>query len=183
MDDFLRTPVWYPALSRYTFKTLFLELSPEELRALAAGEEEGATAGAVIAKLKPLLSATPGNAFVFVDSCAPTDTERFAGKRGAVYSAKSAWKFLCRSEKVRRATIGRHGDPLRGVDCGRCKPLAVIDIHCPVGHDNHAAVAQLEHLKDAVAAQSVLRVQRVETDWRIGCDTPEPKLNASASSS
>lgn len=103
MDDFLRTPVWYPALSRYTFKTLFLELSPEELRALAAGEEEGATAGAVIAKLKPLLSATPGNAFVFVDSCAPTDTERFAGKRGAVYSAKSAWKFLCRSEKVRRA--------------------------------------------------------------------------------
>lgn len=103
MEDFLRTPVWYRKLGRYSLKTLFLELNADELAALANGDESGPAALAAVEKLKPLMSATPGNAFVSVDCCAPTDTERFAGKRGAVYSAASAWTFLARSRKVREA--------------------------------------------------------------------------------
>ena len=44
-----------------------------------------------------------GNCIVSVDLAAPTDTERFAGKRGAVYSARSAWHYLCESDKIRHA--------------------------------------------------------------------------------
>ncbi|MEA4862895.1 MAG: hypothetical protein AB7F40_04695 [Victivallaceae bacterium] len=103
MDDFLRAQNWYPALKHYTFKSSFLPLNPAEIAALAAGEETSDTARKVIARLKPMLKEVPGNSFVSVDCCAPTDTERFAGKRGAVFSARSAWTFLARSAKVREA--------------------------------------------------------------------------------
>ena len=37
------------------------------------------------------------------DCCAPTDTERFELKRGAVFSPESTWKYLALSGKVRQA--------------------------------------------------------------------------------
>lgn len=103
MDEFLRAQNWYSALKNHTFKSAFLPLYPAEIAALAAGEETSETALGVIAKLKPIIKEIPGNSFVSVDCCAPTDTERFAGKRGAVFSARSAWTFLARSAKVREA--------------------------------------------------------------------------------
>ncbi len=111
MDDFLRIPVWYKTLKKHTFPTNFLKLEPNELNALAAGEEDSPAAKAVIAKMQPLMH-RPGNNFVLVDSCAPTDTERYYAKRGAVHSARSAWVFLARSAKVRAAVAGGMADTI-----------------------------------------------------------------------
>ncbi len=102
-DDFFRTPVWYPILSEHTFTTYFVRLSFEETGALAAGETSGEVAEGVIKRLRYPMDATPGNCFIITDKCAPTDTERFLFKRGAVYSPESAWKYLAASAKVRAA--------------------------------------------------------------------------------
>ena len=90
-QDFFRTPVWYPVLAEYTWKTRFLRLEPEELELLSAGKtrDDEAPLYSPVAKnlmheMEVHLSDIPGNAFVFVDNCAPTDTERYAGKGGAV---------------------------------------------------------------------------------------------------
>lgn len=106
MENFLRAPVWYPALSGHTFLTSFVRLHPEAVAALAAGVTDGRESEAVAAAIESLrlpMSAIPGNAFAFVDTCAPTDTERFELKRGAVFSPESAWLYLALSEKVRTA--------------------------------------------------------------------------------
>ena len=105
--DFLRTPVWYPVLAGHTFLTTFVKLRKDALNILIAGgdfdrEEEGRNPAVkrVIEDLRQPMAAIPGNCFVSVDRCAPTDTERFAGKRGAVFSPESAWKWwqvCCRS--------------------------------------------------------------------------------------
>ena len=108
MNDFLRTPVWYPVLGAYSLMTNFLKLTPEELEALKNGEESGAVAQKAINRLKPLMKMVPHSAFVSVDVCAPVDTERYTAKRGAVYSAQSAWRFLARSQKVRQAVVAGH---------------------------------------------------------------------------
>ena len=111
-EDFLRTPVWYPVLAGYTFLTSFVKLRKEALAALVAGEnyddyedddEVNPAVEGIIEELRKPMAAIPGNCFVSVDSCAPTDTERFLNKRGAVYSPESAWKYLTLSDKVRRA--------------------------------------------------------------------------------
>ncbi len=96
-------PEWYPALAAHTFVTSFVKLHPEAVRLLAEGEEDKDISRQVIRDLRLPMSGIRGNCFTSVDSCAPTDTERFRLKRGAVYSPLSAWKFLCRSEKVRHA--------------------------------------------------------------------------------
>ncbi len=112
VNHFLRTPVWYPVLASHTFLTSFVRLRKEAVAALIAGENQEdfdrpdelpSAVSAVIEDLRKPMAAIPGNCFVSVDTCAPTDTERFAAKRGAVYSPESAWKFLTRSEKVRAA--------------------------------------------------------------------------------
>ncbi len=102
-QDFLRTPIWYPALAGHTFLTSFVKLQSQEIQALAAGETKGNVVKAVIGRMKLPMSAIPGNCFVSVDLCSPTDTKRFYAKRGAVYSPQSAWRVLAESEKVRRA--------------------------------------------------------------------------------
>ena len=106
--EFFRIPHWYPYFSAYTFKTSFVRLRPEAAAFLAASDEERKELSKnisrqVIADLKAPMSHIHGNCFVSVDCCAPTDTERFLKKKGAVYSPESAWKFLCQSEKVRKA--------------------------------------------------------------------------------
>ncbi|MEI3001128.1 MAG: hypothetical protein V8T86_09565, partial [Victivallis sp.] len=57
----------------------------------------------ILEDLRQPLGAIPGNAFACVDCCAPTDTERFELKRGAVFSPESTWKYLALSGKVRQA--------------------------------------------------------------------------------
>ncbi len=100
-------PVWYEALARYAFPTRFVPVSPELARLIAEHDVEKIAASPLtaetIAELKKVLSHIPGNCFVSVDTCAPTDTERYAGKRGATYSAKSTFFNLIASEKVRAA--------------------------------------------------------------------------------
>lgn len=106
----LSIPGWYQELGPYTFETKFLKLRPEAVAALAQGAGGGEKISMdseisrqVIAELKLLMRTVPGNSFVSVDCCAPTDTERFMQKGGAVYSAKSAWFYLVQSEKVASA--------------------------------------------------------------------------------
>ena len=101
--EFCRTPVWYPSLANHTFVTSFVRLRDEEITALQKGETDTPVARGVIARMSEPMNAFKGNCFVFVDSAAPTDTERFAGKRGAVFSARSAWRYLAESAKVRRS--------------------------------------------------------------------------------
>ncbi len=106
-ENFLRTPVWYPVLSAHTFLTSFVRLRPEAVAALAAGydtpNKKNPEVREAIESLRQPMSAIPGNCFASVDVCAPTDTERFADKHGAVFSPESAWRFLAQSRKVRAA--------------------------------------------------------------------------------
>jgi hypothetical protein len=99
--DACRMPVWYSSLAADSFPTVFVKLRPEERSALAGGESSGAVADAVLPRLDHAMRSFPGNRFVSVDLAAPTDTERFREKRGAVRSAGSAWRCLAESAKVR----------------------------------------------------------------------------------
>lgn len=101
--EFCKTSNWYGALSNYTFPTSFVKLKPLEIQALADGITTGKAVSEAIERLSTPMELYPGNCFVFVDCAAPTDTERYAGKRGAVHSPQSAWKFLAMSAKVRNA--------------------------------------------------------------------------------
>lgn len=110
-ENFLRLPVWYPILAGHTFLTSFVKLRLEALALLASGEnlelenkgKVNPVVASVIEDLRKPMAAIPGNCFISVDSCAPTDTERFLNKRGAVYSPESAWRVLAQSDKVRWA--------------------------------------------------------------------------------
>lgn len=103
IKQFCRIPVWYPSLANHTFVTSFVRLRETEIEALRNGDESTATAQGVIRRLSDLMRKFKGNCFITVDTVAPTDTERFTGKHGAVYSARSAWHYLVSSEKVRQA--------------------------------------------------------------------------------
>ena len=98
-----RMPEWYPKLYKHCFPTVFLELSADELDALKQGQTDSETVRHVLPELKRVMSNFPAPRFFSVDTVAPTDTERFKLKRGAVHSAASAWKILAESEKVRSA--------------------------------------------------------------------------------
>ena len=104
--EFLRMPNWYPYLASHTFPTAFVRLRPEAVTFLAASDEERAGMSKSVSKqvvedLRQPMSKIPGNCFTSTDFVSPTDTERFLGKRGAVYSPESAWRFLGQSKKVR----------------------------------------------------------------------------------
>ena len=98
-----RMPEWYPKLEKDCFPTVFLELGAEELEALKDGQTESEVLKDLLPELKRVMSEFSGAKFFSVDTVAPTDTERFRLKRGAVHSAVSAWKILTESEKVREA--------------------------------------------------------------------------------
>jgi hypothetical protein len=102
-QDVFKTSFWYNSLSNYTFPTTFLKLSDEEKKLLSDGVSEGDKVAAVISRLNGAMKAFFGSKFVFLDRVAPTDTERFKLKNGAVYSAASAWKYLALSDKARNS--------------------------------------------------------------------------------
>ena len=101
--DFYRMQDWYPKLSSCSFPAVFLTLKENEIAALAVGETGPDVLSGVLSRLNPALRTFSGMRFVSVDAVAPTDTERFLKKRGAVSSAKSAWAVLAESSKVRSA--------------------------------------------------------------------------------
>ena len=99
----LKTSNWYQSLAEHTFPTSFVKLSADEIVALADGDTTSTIAESIVSRLENPMRSFPGNCFVFTDTVAPTDTERFEGKRGAVHSAKSAWRYLCESAKIQKA--------------------------------------------------------------------------------
>ena len=107
VKEFCRLPVWYPLLEKYTFPTRFVPVTPEAEALISrgnAGENlKLLPISDLMARLKNELEYIPGNAFASVDCCAPTDTERFQLKKGATYSARSTFRNLASSEKVRSA--------------------------------------------------------------------------------
>ena len=114
--NFFRAPELYAALSGNTWNTKFVKLRKEIIDAFASGMDEEkaqdflftAEAKSVMNDLAEPMDSIPGNSFAFVDTCAPTDTERFAGKGGAVYSPRSALFYLLQSKKV--AAAAARGD-------------------------------------------------------------------------
>ena len=107
-EKFFRVPQWYMDLSPWTWDTRFVKLRKDVIEALASGMDEEqaqeylySDAGKkIMGELSGPMGDIPGNAFVFVDCCAPTDTERFESKGGAVYSPRSALFYLLQSKKV-----------------------------------------------------------------------------------
>ena len=106
-ERFLRIPEWYPALAAHTFLTTFVRLR-SEAQLLLAGKIADDRAveqisERIIDDLRGPLAKINGPCFISVDTCAPTDTERFAKKGGAVFSAESVLRILRESKKVREA--------------------------------------------------------------------------------
>jgi hypothetical protein len=94
---------WYSTLADYTFPTTFVKLKDAELDMLASGITEENEVYNIVHRISKAQYAFSRNTFVFTDTTAPTDTERFAFKKGAVYSAASAWRNLTESAKIRTA--------------------------------------------------------------------------------
>lgn len=103
MSEWHKISVWYPYLSLSTFPTLFVRLDENELQMLADGNDNIKANEKVIDRLNKAMRTFPGNCFVSADTTAPTDTERFTDKAGAVHSAESAWRILSSSRKIRTA--------------------------------------------------------------------------------
>ena len=102
--EFCRIVNWYPVLGEHSLLTGFLKLDPSEVQLLADGVGDGEAVRNVVDRLKKVMRGRSfGNCFVSGDLCSPTDTERFAGKRGAVFSPESAWFYLASSQKIRQA--------------------------------------------------------------------------------
>lgn len=105
--NFFKASVWYPSLAAKTFLTTFVKLRSESVKALAEGitkdNNSQSPVNLAINDMKEAMGSFFGNSFVFTDCCAPTDTERFLNKNGAVYSAKSAWEILASSEKIQKS--------------------------------------------------------------------------------
>ena len=112
-NDFCRIVNWYPVLGEHSAFTAFLKLSEKEIKLLADGIKKGPEVAGVIKRLRKVMRGGSFDCyFVSCECCAPTDTERFAAKRGAVHSAESAWFFLASSEKVRAAAANGYTEYL-----------------------------------------------------------------------
>jgi hypothetical protein len=98
---------WYSTLADYTFPTTFVKLKDTELDMLANGITEESEVYNIVNRISKAQHGFSGNTFVFADTIVPTDTERFAFKKGAVYSATSAWRNLTESTKIRTAAKNR----------------------------------------------------------------------------
>ena len=125
-SEYFKASFWYNSLSNYTFPSVFVKLSEEDKALLSDGVCEGERTLGAAARLKGAMKAFSGSKFVSVDCAAPTDTERFASKNGAVYSAESAWKYLGLSEKVRKSVASGQSDhicvrPYRRMNCRHCR--------------------------------------------------------------
>jgi len=100
---------WYSTLADHTFPTTFVKLKESDLELIAAEAREGTEVESLISRIRRAQGAFAtvpfytGATFVFADTAAPTDTQRFADKKGAVHSAESAWNNLVSSPKIRDA--------------------------------------------------------------------------------
>ena len=86
---------WYSTLADYTFPTTFVKLKDAELDLLAHSITDESEVFNIVNRISKAQGAFSGNTFVFGDTTAPTDTERFAFKKGAVYSS-----FFCVTSRL-----------------------------------------------------------------------------------
>jgi len=94
---------WYMTLADYTFPTTFVKLRESEVQLIADGKTEGDEVDSILSRLNNAQKSFSGSSVVFADIVAPTDTDRFRDRKGAVSSAKMAWDNLIDSKKVREA--------------------------------------------------------------------------------
>ncbi len=94
---------WYPTLADYTLPATFVKLKEKELKLIANKVEKGSAVESIISRIKQAKSSFSRKVFVSADILTPTDTDKFKIKKGAIYSAKSIWKNLINSLKVRTA--------------------------------------------------------------------------------
>ncbi len=94
---------WYTRLSLYTLPAVFVYLSENEIDSLANGDSQSKNRNDIVSRLQIAMQKFSLTRFVGTDFVAPTDTNRFEDKHGAVCSAESAWNILCSSAKVRNA--------------------------------------------------------------------------------
>ena len=94
---------WYMTLADYTFPTTFVKLRESEVQLIADGTTEGDEVDSILSRLNNAQKSFSGSSVVFADIVAPTDTDRFRDRKGAVSSAKMAWDNLVDSKKVREA--------------------------------------------------------------------------------
>ena len=94
---------WYLSLANHTFPTIFLRLNSDEIQMFKSKDFESFLAKSLIKKLEHAAKIFPGNSFLHVDSCAPTDSVLFQKRNGTVNSGKTAWEFLTQSEKAQNA--------------------------------------------------------------------------------
>lgn len=94
---------YYSLLSAVCFPTVFISLTEEEIKELAAGKKEGENVANILDRIGGAVKNLPAPRFASVDSIAPKDTERYKTKKGAVTSPESIWNILCDSEKIREA--------------------------------------------------------------------------------
>jgi len=178
-SDFFKVQNWYPVLSPYTFNTLFVKLRREAVEALAsvAGQEKNypvnnAVSKQVITDLARPMADIPGSVFVFTDICAPTDTERFTDKGGAVFSPRSAWYFLTQSEKVCRAAADGNVEyialrPYRHISRAREFRLFIIDgrLMAMVQYNLNRHYRRLEGVKERYYKKAEQFVSEIA--WRL----------------
>ena len=180
-NNFFRTPVWYPALAPYTWKTLFVKLRDEAVTLLASGLEDKNVMYSDVAKqvmrdLSEPMGSIPGNAFAFVDNCAPTDTERFFNKGGAVYSPRSALFYLLCSKKVTTAAANGEVEyiclrPFRNITLAREFRLFVFEGKLSAMSQYHLIrhFRRLEGCKENYWKKAEKFVNKIK--WRIPVDT------------
>ena len=103
--DIYRMQNWYPKFAANSLPASFVILQEEEIEALKNGTSSGDVVDNLLPRLEQAMENFGYNRFISVDTVAPTDTKRFESKRGAVRSARSAWKILIRSEKIHQAAL------------------------------------------------------------------------------
>ena len=108
LNEFLGIPGWYPRLGAYSAFTTFVALPDDALSYLASTDRANFEGARELGeRMKELfrrpLEAFSGYVFVSTDRCAPTDTERFRERHGAVHRPEQIWNILCASEKVRQS--------------------------------------------------------------------------------
>ena len=182
-ERFFRVPSWYPDLAQYTWETKFVKLPPEAIEMIASANFDNCNellfsqiSKNLMSDMSELLSEIPGNAFVFTDSCAPTDTERYFNKGGAVYSARSALANLLHSRKI--ISAAKCGEieyicmrPYRNITKAREFRLFINDGKLVAMSQYHLIrhFRRLEGVKDSYWEQAVDFVN--EISWRLTVKT------------
>ena len=94
---------WYLSLGNYSFPTVFIQLRDDDKKALLAGDADSEAGQRLLGRIAYVIDHLPGASFVHADSCAPTDSKTFRDLDGGTKVARTAWRILQESEKVRNA--------------------------------------------------------------------------------